>query len=244
MGSRKIPVRTMSAAQKDTLAPWVQRVGVVSSRREASRLRGRPQDQGVTSPRTRPGPGVPTQPIPAHTDSQAIPAHTHSQAIQAHTDSQPIPAQTHRLPVMGAPRKALARRADALAGHLPRCHVGARHRVAGRPATRRYRLGAGRSMAARHRKRRRATGHSVVGHPVAGRNATRLVRPRRSHVVTCHSVARRHAAAPGRLRCCHPGAPQLRALRHVAAPDRPKGCRPGAGQLKARHRVAELPSLG
>jgi hypothetical protein len=132
-GSRKIPVRTMSAAQEDTLAPWVQRVGVVASRRAASRLRGRPRDQGVPSPRTRPGPGVPTQPIPAH------------------TDSQPIPAHTQGLPAMVAQRKALARRADALPGRPPRCHAGGRHRMAGRPATGRCRLGAGRSTAGRHR---------------------------------------------------------------------------------------------
>jgi hypothetical protein len=136
-GSRKIPVRTMSAAQEDTLAPWVQRVGVVASRGAASRPRGRPRDQGVTSPRTRPGPGVPTQPIPAH------------------TDSQPIPAHTQGLPAMGAQRKALARRADALPGHPPHCHVGGRHRVAGRHAAaldrpKGCRPGAG-QLKARHR---------------------------------------------------------------------------------------------
>jgi hypothetical protein len=122
-----------AAQLRCTLAPWVQRVGVVASRRAASRLRGRPRDQGVTSPRTLPGPGVPTRPIPAH------------------TDSQPIPVHTQGLPAMGAQRKALARRADALPGHPPHCHVGGRHRVAGRPATGRRRLGAGRSMAGRHR---------------------------------------------------------------------------------------------
>ena len=48
-----MPVRTLSAAQEDTLAPWVLRVGALTSSRAASRMRWRA------------GHGTPAPPIPA-----------------------------------------------------------------------------------------------------------------------------------------------------------------------------------
>src|SRR5262244_3036177 len=60
-----MPVRTLSGAQEDTLAPWVLRVGAPTSSRAASRMRRRPGGRCETGRRVRAGQGTPTPPIPA-----------------------------------------------------------------------------------------------------------------------------------------------------------------------------------
>jgi hypothetical protein len=222
-GSRKIPVRTMSAAQEDTLAPWVQRVGVVASRRAASRLRGRPRDQGVTSPRTRPGPGVPTQPIPAH------------------TDSQPIPAHTQGLPAMGAQRKALAR-ARTRYRAIPRTATSG-GATGWRAVPRRDAAAWGQAEAWRavtgNATPRRATACWVTRWRAAARADWAIPgAPTSQRATAWRAAARRHRAVPGAAiqRRSSPGRAvtrRHRAVPGVAIPGRP---RPGRAATR-RHRT-------
>jgi hypothetical protein len=68
-GPGKMPDRTMPAAQRDTLAPWVLRVGMMTGVRGATRTPGRPDTRRGTSRRTRRSPGTPAPMIPPPTSS-------------------------------------------------------------------------------------------------------------------------------------------------------------------------------
>jgi hypothetical protein len=57
----------MPAVRRDTLAPWVLRVGTATSRRASSRMRGRPGDRRETGRRARAGQGTPALLIPGLT---------------------------------------------------------------------------------------------------------------------------------------------------------------------------------
>jgi hypothetical protein len=69
MGPAKMSDRTMSAAQRDTLAPWVLRVRMMMGVRGATRAPGRPDTRRGTSRRTQRSPGTPAPMIPPPTSN-------------------------------------------------------------------------------------------------------------------------------------------------------------------------------
>jgi hypothetical protein len=155
-----MPVRTLSAAQEDTLAPWVLRVGAPTSSRAASRMRGRavhgtpaPPIPALTSRRTtigarptapfhrhpgaRPWPGRTPLPV-GHGRPRAGPLRTASphRATCPSVAGPPPPAAGHHARAPGHPRPcrpAAGRRARA-PGRPRYCHPAERRRAAGRRA--------------------------------------------------------------------------------------------------------------
>jgi hypothetical protein len=106
-----MPVRPMSAAQGDTLAPWVLRVGTATSCRAASRTRGCPGGQQVTSRGARAGPGMPAPPMPAFTSRPPPAGAPPKVPARRHRGVRPRPGQLHR-PV-GQGRRCRGRRRAA-----------------------------------------------------------------------------------------------------------------------------------
>jgi len=154
---RKMPVRTMSAAWKDTLAPWVLRVGTATSRCAASQPGRGPAGQRRTGRSASAGPGTPAPRIPVLTSRRPV-AGTRP-AVPVRHRGVPRPSRS--------PRRAGCRPGTA-AGRRRPCHPAAAPR---RPRHRRP--AAGRPRAARgHRwpcHLAAAPGHPPRCRPAAGR---------------------------------------------------------------------------
>jgi hypothetical protein len=179
-----MPVRTLSGAQGDTLAPWVLRVGALTSSRAASRMRRRPGGRCETSRRARAGPGTPAPPIPAlirrRTAIGAAPPQP----------GRPLLPVGHGRPLAGPRRAAPPRRVTRPPEAGPRPPALGRRPAAGHPA--------------------RAPGRPLYRHPVAGHPARAPGRPPYRHPVAGHHVTGHPARAPGPPRCCHRAAPPPR----------------------------------
>ena len=214
-GPGKMPDRTMPAAQRDTLAPWVLRVGMMTRIRVATRTPGCPHARRGTSRRARPSPGTPVPMIPPPTSSlpatgarQAAPA-SRRPGRPARPGQPPVPAgQGHRLVshcrVVLRRRgtcRAAARRGPAPPGHpgCPPPRVG-RHppEAPGPPAPCRPAA----------RRRPAPPGHPGCPPPRVGRHPPEAPGP----PAPCRPAARPRPAPPG-----HPGCPPPRVGRRVAA---------------------------
>ena len=185
-----MPVRTLPAAQGDTLAPWVLRVGAPTSGRAASRTRRRPGGQCETSRRVRAARRTPAPLIPTPTSrppgtgarpgAPGPPPPGRTPVARA----APPPAGRGRRPA-GPLRAASPGRATCPPGAAPRPPAPARpgcHPAAGHPA-----------KAPEHLPHR----WPVARHPAAGRPA-----PAPGHLRSCPPAARRPDLAPGRPRRC------------------------------------------
>jgi hypothetical protein len=258
-----MPVRTMSAAQEDTLAPWVQRVVTATSRRAANRTRGRPDGQPETSRRVRDGLGTPTQPIPALTSSlpttrtlQKVPARRCAGA-PPWPGPPPLPVgQAHRLP--GPRRAASACREICPPGAGPRPPAPDRRRCPsaaaslrrgppGRPGHCHPEAGHRAAGPGHPRQRLPATGRSMAArHMAAGHRRTARGRPPHCRPAAGQHMAAGHrAAGPGHPRHRHPVAAHPEAGHRGTAPGRPPHCRPAAGQhMAAGHRGTAPPCPG
>jgi len=214
--SDKTPVRTMPAARRDTLAPWLLRVGTATGRRASSRMRGCPGDRRGTSRRARAGRGTPAPLIPVLTSVPpatgtwpaapprrpgAVPGRTRPRRPVAAPD-RPQPGR----PVAGQPRvgQPVAGRPEPAQGPPRPCL-----RVAGHPGAAQGRL----------RPCPLVAGQPRVGQPAPGRPeaAQGHSRPARPGTAPGRPRPRRRAACPTPATAAPPGRPD-----RVAA-------RPGAG---------------
>jgi hypothetical protein len=199
--ARKMPDRAMSAAQGDTLAPWVLRAVMMPGRHAAGQTPGHPSARG-----TRP-------PIPA---SRGIP--------EAPTRTGRLPTRSHRYPGSSSPpepcppgpgrpghcrREAGAHRAEPArrlpSRHLPRrrrCRPGLGRFPPGAPARPRpcRPVAAIRPPGARHRRCRPGAGTPALapGHPQPRRTGGREAAPGPSQPRRTGG----QEAAPGHPRRC------------------------------------------
>jgi hypothetical protein len=222
--SDKMPVGTMPAIRRDTLAPWVLRVGTATSRRASSRRRGRPGGRRETGRRARAGQGAPAPLIPVLTSvpppigtwPTASPrrrangprraAQPAPPADQDHGPAGPCPAAPR---CRGACLPAAGRRPGVVPGRPRPCRPVA---APDRPAPDRPALG------------RPGAGQPRVGRPLAGRPGAAQGPPRPYPL-----VADRPEAPPGRPRPRPPAAGRrgtppgpTRPGRLVTAPGRPR----------------------
>jgi hypothetical protein len=249
-----MPVLTMSAAQGDTLAPWVLRVGTATSRRTACRMRGCPVERRETSCRARAGLGTPVRPIPALTSSLLATGAPPTAPPRRCAGAQPRPGEPP-LPVGRDHRLASLCRVAPLCRGIRLPVAGSRPPTPdrpGRPAVAAPPVG----PPDRPQHCRRAVGHRMRGHSAAvpdhcypatgrrmtGRSAAAPGRPRHCHPVAGRRLAgpvRAHsAAAPGRPRHYHPVAGHRVTGRSAAAPGRPRHYHP------PDHNVAAPPGPG
>ncbi len=226
--SGKTPVRTMPAVRRDTLAPWVLRVGAATSRRASSRMRGRPGDRRETGRRTRAGQGTPAPLVPVLTSVRPTigtwptapprrcanvpppPGRPGPPAGQDHRRAGPCPAVPR---CRGACPPAVGR-PGAVPGPPRPCH----------PVAAPDRLQPGQPVA----------GQPRVGQPVAGRPGAVPGPPR-----PCHPVAAPDRLQPGQLVAGQPRVGQPVAGRQGAPRDpiRPGHLVTAPGRRRPRRRA-------
>jgi hypothetical protein len=166
-----MPVRTLSAAQEDTLAPWVLLVGAPTSSRAASRMRGRAVH------------GTPAPPIPAPTSRRTTIGARPTAMSHRRPGARPWPGRPplpvgHGRPPAGPLRMAPPHRATCPSAAGPRPRAPGHHATAPghprpcrQPAAGRHARAPGRPRYCHPAERRRA----------AGRRARAPDRRRRCH---------------------------------------------------------------